>query len=262
VTERVILVVDDEQAQRTVLAGFLRKRGFEVLQAASVADGLAEVAGRTVDLVLTDLKMPGASGLDLREGVRRINPEVPVIVMTAFGTVASAVDAMKRGAADYLTKPIDLDELEVLIARTLERRALVAENRELKRQLETRYRLAGLETSNPRMAAAINTAARGAASRATMLIRGESGTGKDLMARAIHYASPRSKGPLVAVSVAALPDTLLESELFGHERGAFTGADREHRGRFELADGGSLFLDEIGDLPKGTQVKLLRVLQE
>ena len=261
-SDRVILIVDDEQAQRTVLAGFLRKQGFEVLQAASVPDGLTEVARRTVDLVLTDLRMPGGTGLDLLEGVRAVNPEVPVVVMTAFGTVASAVDAMKRGAADYLTKPIDLDELEVLIARTLERRALVAENRELRRQLETRYRLAGLETSNQPMAEAINTAARGAASRATMLIRGESGTGKELMARAIHYASPRSKGPLVAVNVAALPDTLLESELFGHERGAFTGADRELRGRFELADGGSLFLDEIGDLPKSTQVKLLRVLQE
>ncbi|MBP1635436.1 MAG: two component transcriptional regulator, Fis family [Acidobacteria bacterium] len=260
--DQVILVVDDEPAQRTVLAGFLRKRGFEVVQAAKVEDALGELSARTIDLVLTDLRMPGASGIDLLEGARRINPEVPVVVMTAFGTVASAVDAMKRGAADYLTKPIDLDELEVLIARTLERRALVAENRELRRQLETRHRLAGLETANPRMAEAINTAARAAASRATILIRGESGTGKELLARAIHYASPRAKGPLVAVNVAALPDTLLESELFGHERGAFTGADREHRGRFELADGGSLFLDEIGDLPRGTQVKLLRVLQE
>jgi DNA-binding NtrC family response regulator len=156
VSDRVILIVDDEQAQRTVLAGFLRKRGFVVLQAASVPDGLAEVAGRTADLVLADLRMPSGTGLDLLEGVRAVNPEVPVVVMTAFGTVASAVDAMKRGAADYLTKPIDLDELEVLIARTLERRALVAENRELRRQLETRYRLAGLETANPRMAGAIN----------------------------------------------------------------------------------------------------------
>jgi two-component system NtrC family response regulator len=260
--DQVILVVDDEPAQRTVLAGFLRKRGFQVVQAGKVEDALSELSGRTVDLVLTDLRMPGASGIDLLEGARAINPEVPVVVMTAFGTVASAVDAMKRGAADYLTKPIDLDELDVLIARTLERRALVAENRELRRQLESRHRLAGLETANSRMAEAINTAARAAASRATILIRGESGTGKELLARAIHYASPRAKGPLVAVNVAALPDTLLESELFGHERGAFTGADREHRGRFELADSGSLFLDEIGDLPKGTQVKLLRVLQE
>jgi DNA-binding NtrC family response regulator len=262
VAEHVILVVDDEQAQRTVLAGFLRKRGFEVLQAPGVGDALSQVSARLVDLVLTDLRMPDGTGLDVLNGVRKINPEIAVVVMTAFGTVASAVDAMKHGASDYLTKPIDLDELDVLIGRTLERRALVAENRELKRQLEGRNRLSGLETANPRMADAVNMAARAAASRATMLIRGESGTGKELMARAIHYSSPRGKGPLVAVNVAALPDTLIESELFGHERGAFTGADREHRGRFELADGGTLFLDEIGDLPKSTQVKLLRVLQE
>jgi two-component system NtrC family response regulator len=262
VGDRVILVVDDEEAQRTVLSGFLRKRGFEVVAASSVEEALRTAAARTIDLVLTDLRMPGATGLDLLDGLRRINPEVPVIVMTAFGTVTSAVDAMKRGAADYLTKPVDLDELDVLVVRILELRALVAENRELRRQLESRYRLAGLETSNRHMAEAINTAGRAAASRATILIRGESGTGKELLAKAIHYASPRGKGPLVAVNVAALPDTLIESELFGHERGAFTGADRERRGRFELADGGSLFLDEIGDLPKGAQVKLLRVLQE
>ena len=260
--EHVILVVDDEQAQRTVLAGFLRKRGFEVLQAPGVGEALAQVSARLVDLVLTDLRMPDGTGLDVLNGLRKINPEIAVVVMTAFGTVASAVDAMKHGASDYLTKPIDLDELDVLIGRTLERRALVAENRELKRQLESRHRLSGLETANPRMADAINMAARAAASRATILIRGESGTGKELMARAIHYSSPRGKGPLIAVNVAALPDTLIESELFGHERGAFTGADREHRGRFELADGGTLFLDEIGDLPKSTQGKLLRVLQE
>ena len=260
-SERVILVVDDEPAQRTVLGGFLRKRGLEVAQGASVEEALAHVSARTIDLVLTDLRMPGG-GLALLEGVRAINPEIPVVVMTAFGTVATAVDAMKKGAADYLTKPIDLDELEVLIGRTLERRALVAENRELRRELETRYRLAGLETANAKMSEAINTAARAAASRATILIRGESGTGKELLARAIHHASPRSKGPLVAVNMAAVPETLVESELFGHERGAFTGADRERRGRFELADGGSLFLDEIGDLPRATQAKLLRVLQE
>ena len=260
--EHVILVVDDEEAQRTVLAGFLRKRGFEVLASAGVDDALKLAASRTIDLVLTDLKMSGKTGVDLLNGIREINPEVPVVLMTAFGTVAGAVDAMKRGAADFLTKPIDLDQLEVLVGRTLERRALVFENRELRRQVESRYRLSGLETSNARMAEAINTAARAASSRATILVRGESGTGKELLARAIHYASPRGKNPLVAVNVAALPETLLESELFGHDRGAFTGADREHRGRFELADGGTLFLDEIGDLPRSTQVKLLRVLQE
>ena len=260
--ERVVLVVDDEAAQRTVLAGFLRKRGMEVVPAAGADEAVHIASSRMIDIVLTDLNMPGRDGLALIDSLRAINPELPVIVMTAFGTVASAVDAMKRGAADFLTKPINLDELEVLVTRTLERRALVSENQLLKEQLASRYRLAGLETANARMAEAINTAARAAASRATILVRGESGTGKELMARAIHYASPRAKNALVAVSVGALPDTLIESELFGHERGAFTGADRERRGRFELADGGTLFLDEIGDLPKSTQVKLLRVLQE
>jgi DNA-binding NtrC family response regulator len=262
VAERLVLVVDDEEPQRRLLAGFLRKRGYEVEAAADADEALAVVSTRAVDLVLTDLRMPGKTGVELLDAVRGVNPDVPVVVMTAYGTVASAVDAMKRGAADYLAKPVDLDELEVLVVRTLERRALVSENRALREQVESRYRLAGLETGNERMQEAINVAARAAASRVTILVHGESGTGKELLARAIHYASPRSRGPLVAVNVAALPEGLLESELFGHERGAFTGADRQHRGRFELADGGTLFLDEIGDLPRGTQVKLLRVLQE
>jgi len=262
VAERLILVVDDEEPQRRVLAGFLKKRGYAVETAGDADEAMKVVSSRTVDLVLTDLRMPGRTGVELVDAVRGANPEIPVVVMTAYGTVTSAVDAMKRGADDYLSKPVDLDELEVLVARTLERRALVSENRALREQVESRYRLAGLETSNARMQEAINVAARAAGSRATILVHGESGTGKELLARAIHYASPRRRGPLVAVNVAALPETLLESELFGHERGAFTGADREHRGRFELADGGTLFLDEIGDLPRSTQVKLLRVLQE
>jgi two-component system NtrC family response regulator len=260
--EQVILVVDDEEAQRKVLAGFLRKRGYEVLTAASVDEALDLARAKTIDLVLTDLRMPERTGLDLVQDLRGVNPEIPVVVITAFGSVDSAVNSLKGGAADYLTKPVDLDELEVIVRRHLERRALESENRELRSQLASRHRLEGLETSNPKMAQAINLAARAASSRATILISGGSGTGKELLARAVHYASPRAKRPLVAVNAAALPETLLESELFGHERGAFTGADREHRGRFELANGGTLFLDEIGDLPKGTQVKLLRVLQE
>jgi two-component system NtrC family response regulator len=257
-----LLVVDDEDPQRTVLAGFLKKRGFAVLTAASAEDALKTARAGSIDLVLTDLRMPGMSGVELLKELRRLNPELQVIVMTAFGTVASAVDAMKHGAADYLTKPVDLDELEMLVGRTLERRALESENRELRRQLESRYGLQGLETASASMAAAINTAARAAASRATVLIRGESGTGKELLARAIHHASPRARRPFIAVNIAALPETLIESELFGHERGSFTGADRELRGRFELADGGTLLLDEVGDLPRATQVKLLRVLQD
>jgi two-component system NtrC family response regulator len=262
VSERVILVVDDEEAQRKVLAGFLRKKGFEVLAAGAVDEALERASEHTVDLVLTDLRMPGGGGLELLRGLRALNPEIPVIVMTAYGTVASAVEAMKDGAADYLSKPVDLDELELVVMRSLERRALESENRELRQELAGRHRLEGLETANPRMAQAINVAARAAGSRATILIRGESGTGKELLARAIHSASPRARRPLVAVNVAALPETLLESEMFGHERGAFTGADRQHRGRFEQADGGTLFLDEIGDLPMGVQAKLLRALQE
>ncbi len=261
-TARVILVVDDEPAQRSVLAGFLRKQGMEVLTADSADEALRLAASRTIDLVLTDLRMPGKDGLTLLDGLRSINPGVPVIVMTAFGTIATAVDAMKRGAADYLSKPIDLDELEVLVARTLEHRALVSENEALRELVASRYRLSGLETANARMAEAVNTAARAASSRATILIRGESGTGKEVLARAIHFASPRAKHALVPVNIGALPDTLIESELFGHEKGAYTGADHERRGRFELADGGTLFLDEIGDLPRNAQVKLLRVLQE
>src|SRR5512139_344184 len=182
VAERLILLVDDEEPQRRVLAGFLRKAGYEVEAVGNAEEALAVVAARTVDLVLTDLRMPGQTGVELLDAVRGVNPEIPVVVMTAYGTVTSAVDAMKRGAADYLGKPVDLDELEVLVARTLERRALVSENRELREQVEFRYRLEGLETSNARMAEAINVAARAAQSRATILIHGESGTGKELLA--------------------------------------------------------------------------------
>jgi DNA-binding NtrC family response regulator len=260
--ERSVLVVDDEESQRQILAGFIRKRGLRALVAATVNDAAELVSRQTVDVVITDLNMPGQSGLELLDRVRAINPEIPVIVVTAFGTVATAVDAMKRGAADYLTKPIDLEELEVLIDRTLERRALVSENRQLRQALESHYRLEGLETLNPRMQETISLAARAAGSMASVLIVGESGTGKELVARAMHPAGERSRGPLVAVNVAALAETLVESELFGHERGAFTGADRERRGRFELAHGGTLFLDEVADLPKSAQLKLLRVLQE
>jgi DNA-binding NtrC family response regulator len=262
VAERVVLVVDDEEAQRTLLAGFLRKNGYEALTAAGVDEALVLAGERVVDLALTDLKMPGKSGLDLLEGIKHLNPDIPVVVLTAFGTVETAVEAMKRGAVDYLTKPVNLDELELLIGRALAQRALVSENRALREDLEARYGLAGLATANSRMAEAFSIAARAAPTRATILIRGESGTGKEVLARAIHLASPRRGRSLIAVNLAALPETLIESELFGHERGAFTGADRERRGRFELADGGTLFLDEIGDLPLPAQVRLLRVLQE
>ena len=214
------------------------------------------------DLVLTDQKMPDLSGLQVLEGVRAITPETAVIIMTAYGTIETAVGAIKAGAADYLTKPLNLDELLHRIHRVRERQQLLSENRELREALAERHRVEGIIGESGPMQEALSLVRRVAPSDATVLIRGESGTGKELIAKAIHYASPRAAGPLVKVNCAALAESLLEAELFGHEKGAFTGAIATRKGRFELADGGSLFLDEIGDLPAHMQVKLLRVLQE
>jgi two-component system NtrC family response regulator len=257
-----VLVVDDEPAQREMVAGFLRKRGFEVAEAPDGDAALTHFRQEACDLVLTDQKMPGMSGLELIGALRAVNPEAQVIIMTAYGTIETAVAAIRSGAADYLTKPLNLDELLHRIARVRERQRLLGENRELRLALAERHRVEGIIGDSGRMQEVLSVVSRVATSDATVLIRGESGTGKELIARAIHYASSRAAGPLVTVNCAALPETLLESELFGHERGAFTGATALRRGRFELAHGGTLFLDEIGDLPAHLQVKLLRVLQE
>jgi DNA-binding NtrC family response regulator len=257
-----ILVVDDEPAQRELVAGFLVKRGFEVMQAAGGEAALARFKQEPFELVLTDQKMPDLSGLQVLEGVRAISPETAVIIMTAYGTIETAVSAIKAGAADYLTKPVNLDELLHRIHRVRERQQLLSENRELREALAERHRVEGIIGESGPMQEALSLVRRVAPSDATVLIRGESGTGKELIAKAIHYASPRAAGPLVKVNCAALAESLLEAELFGHEKGAFTGAIATRKGRFELADGGSLFLDEIGDLPAHMQVKLLRVLQE
>jgi two-component system NtrC family response regulator len=257
-----ILAVDDEPAQRELVAGFLRKQGFDVALAGDGKDALARFTAEPFDLVLTDQRMPGLSGLELIAALRRVTPEAAVIVMTAYGTIETAVAAIKAGAADYLTKPLNLDELLHRIQAVRERQRLVAENRELRLALSERHRVEGIIGESGRMQEVLSLVHRVAGSDATVLIQGESGTGKELIARAIHHASPRAAGPLVKVNCAALPETLLETELFGHEKGAFTGAVAARQGRFELAHGGTLFLDEIGDLPLHLQVKLLRVLQE
>jgi len=257
-----ILVVDDEPAQRELVGGFLRKHGFDVVEAGGGREAVARFKQEAFDLVLTDQRMPDLSGLEVLEAVRSTSPETAVVIITAYGTIETAVSAVKAGAADYLTKPLNLDDLLHRVHQVRERQRLVAENRELREALAERHRVEGIIGDSGRMQEVLSLVRRVAPSDATVLIRGESGTGKELIARALHYASPRAAGPLVKVNCAALAESLLEAELFGHEKGAFTGAVASRKGRFELADGGSIFLDEIGDLPPHLQVKLLRVLQE
>jgi len=257
-----ILVVDDEPMQLKALSGFLKKKGFLVDTATSAADALATLSTTPVDLVLTDFKMPEKTGLDLLAETKQINPEIDVVLMTAYGSIDSAKQALKAGAVDYLTKPIDLVQLELIIKKVMERKQLISENRRLKEQLEHKVGFKHIISRSPEMEVVLNRAARVAGSKSTVLIRGETGTGKEQIARAIHLASPRAQQPFVAVNCAALSEGVLESELFGHEKGAFTGALQQVKGRFERAHGGTLFIDEVGDIPAGTQVKLLRAIQE
>jgi DNA-binding NtrC family response regulator len=257
-----ILVVDDEPIQRELVSGFLKKQGFDVSAAESGVKALELFRQDSIDLILTDQKMPNMSGSDLLQAVRAINPETPVIFMTAFGSIEAAVSAIQGGATDYLTKPLNLDELLYRIRQVSDRYRIINENRELREALRERHRIEGIIGESGQMLEVLSLVRRVAPSEATILIRGESGTGKELIAKAIHFASPRASGPLIKVNCAALPETLLESELFGHEKGAFTGAVTSRQGRFELANGGTIFLDEIGDLPLHLQAKLLRVLQE
>jgi two-component system NtrC family response regulator len=258
----VILVVDDEPAQLEALSGYLKKQGHDILKAENGKKGLEHVRARPVELVLTDMRMPEMGGLDFLREIRKINPETGVVVMTAFGSVEDAVEAMKAGAEDYIQKPIHLDQLDIVVGKVLERRRLAGENQKLREALEARKDFRRLIASSPEMEKVLGLAGRAAKSKATVLIQGESGTGKEVLARAVHLAGPRRDKPFIPVNMAALPETLVESELFGHEKGAFTGADRARKGRFELAGGGTLFIDEVGDIPAPVQVKLLRVLQE
>ncbi len=257
-----ILVVDDESNARNALAEILKEEGYSVETAADGFKGLSRFNDFAPDIVLTDLKMPGMDGVQLLRKVREIESGLPVIVMTAFGAVDTAVQAMRAGAVDYLTKPINADELLLVVERSLEQSRLRREALELRSQLSERYRFDSVIGSAPNMQQVFKVVAQVAPSRATVLLTGESGTGKELVAAAIHHRSSRRTGPFVRLHCAALAESLLESELFGHERGAFTGADRRREGRFEQANAGTLFLDEVGEISAATQVKLLRVLQE
>jgi DNA-binding NtrC family response regulator len=258
----MILVVDDEANARTALAELLRDEGYRVEIAADGFKALGKIEEEAPDLVLTDLKMPGLGGIELLQRLRERDENAVVIVMTAFGAVDTAVAAMKQGAADYLTKPLNMTELTLVVAREMERRHLRVEASSLRARLAERYRFENIIGDSPAMQAIFKTVAQVASSRASVLITGESGTGKELVAAALHQRSPRAKGPFVKLHCAALAETLLESELFGHERGSFTGAAGRREGRFHQADGGTLFLDEIGDISPAVQVKLLRFLQE
>lgn len=256
-----ILVVDDEESQRDLLAGFLKKQGYEVTALASGKEAIEISRDRGFDLAIMDLKMTEVDGIEAMTRIKEIDPETYFVILTGYGTVESAVEAMKLGAYDYLSKPVNLDELELIIERISEEQYVHRELEILREEKEV-FRDESIIAESKKMKDLLSLVARVARSNSTILINGESGTGKEVIARLIHQASERSNNRFVAISCAALPETLLESELFGFERGAFTGADKKKVGKLELAHNGSLFLDEIGDITPGTQVKLLRVLQE
>ena len=255
-----ILIVEDEDKLRRILELQLLDSGFDVEKAAKAEEALPLID--RADLILTDFKLPGMSGLEMLQLVRRQDSHVPVIVMTAFGTVENAVEAMKAGAADFLLKPFSLDHLTTVVNKALEIRNLRDENRRLKEELGHRYEWDNIVGRSNAMQQIFATIMRVAPTRATVLLAGESGVGKDLIARAIHFHSPRKDRPFVKINCTALPENLMESELFGYEKGAFTGATVSKPGKFEQADTGTVMLDEIGDVPANIQVKLLRVLQE
>ncbi len=257
-----ILIVDDEKNYRMVLSAFLSGEGYEMLTADSAQGALEVVDSVDLDLVLTDMKMPVMDGIELLKQIKEKNPHLPVVMMTAYGTVERAVEAMQLGAFNFIQKPFQNETLKQMVHNAISTYRVLKENRRLLRDLEGRYRFDNIIGKSKPMHEIFNMIQKVAPTKATVLITGESGSGKELIARAIHYNSPRRNKPFVAVSCAALTETLLESELFGHEKGAFTGATAMRKGRFELADGGTLFLDEIGEIPTPVQVKLLRVLEE
>ncbi len=256
-----ILLIDDEQSQVQSLKSFLSRRKHKVFTATNGPDGLEIIKNNLIDLVLTDYRMPEWDGYRVLQEVKKLNPEIDVVIITAFGTIENAVELMKAGAYDFLSKPVELDKLQTLLERIYNKRALEQENKILKEQLQEKFKFKAIISQSKEMENVVNMAGRVASSKASILIRGESGTGKELIAKAIHYASPRNKKPFVTVNMAALSENLIESELFGHEKGAFTGANQTRIGRFEEANGGTLFIDEVGDIPLNIQVKLLRAIQ-
>jgi two-component system, NtrC family, response regulator len=257
-----ILIVDDEKHYRLILSQVLQEEGYTAFTAASGMEALDLLKSQIIDLVLTDVKMPGMTGIDLLEKIKEINPELPVIIMTAFGSVEKAVEAMQKGAYTFILKPFENEALIAHIAKSISMYRVVLENARLREAVQTRYQFDNIIGKSKPMQKLYDIIQKVAPSNAAVLIEGESGTGKELVARSIHYNSRRKDHPMVAVNCAAFAETLLESELFGHEKGAFTGAAALKKGRFELADKGTLFLDEIGELSMPLQVKLLRVLQE
>jgi DNA-binding NtrC family response regulator len=257
-----VLVVEDKESLRIMLRKTLELRGYSVEEAADAYEAKRRLSASRYLVVLTDLRLPAGSGFDVLQAAQESDPEMPVVVMTAFGTVDEAVRAMKEGAADFLTKPVDTEHLMVLLDRAIDRRRLLTEYVLLKEEYQRRVGLPKLLGEDPALKETMLSIQRAAATDATVLLLGESGTGKELMARSLHQLSDRAKGPFVAINCAAIPETLLENELFGHEKGAFTGASSRKVGRAELAHHGTLFLDEIGDLPLSLQGKILRLVQE
>jgi two-component system NtrC family response regulator len=257
-----ILIVDDEKNYLTILSAVLEEEGFEILTALSGQEALDIQKTSDVDLVLTDMKMPEMDGIDLLEHIKAINPDLPVLMMTAHGTVDKAVEAMQKGAYTYILKPFDNERLILYVKKAISMYQVIKENRRLRDAVESQYRFGNIIGKSKAIRDVFEKIQKVAPSSATVLLEGESGTGKELVAKSIHFNSPRRDKPYVAVNCSALAETLLESELFGHEKGAFTGAVAMKKGRFELADGGTLFLDEIGELSQNLQVKLLRVLQD
>ena len=257
-----ILIVEDEAKMRRLLELNLGEDGFTTFSAGDAESGLKLLRENSIDLVLTDLKLPGMNGLEFLQAVKHQNAALPVVVMTAFGSVETAVEAMKAGASDYVLKPFSLAEMRMVIHKELDVHNLREENRTLREALGKRYAHPNIVARSPKMQEVLATVERVAPTNSTVLLGGETGVGKDLIARAIHQKSRRASGPFIKINSTAIPENLLESELFGYEKGAFTGATASKPGKFELADKGTLFLDEIGDVPPAIQVKLLRVLQE